>query len=523
MDNLNMFENIPRSYWIDSTEETHYPKLDENIDVDIAIVGGGMVGILTAYQLQHEGFNVDILEAERIVESTTAHTTAKLTSQHNLIYDKIKKQIGDECAKQYINANETAIHEIKKIADENNIDCDYISQPSYLFTQNDKYINQIEDEVKAVNSLGVNARLVDEIPLPIDIKSGMVFENQAQFHPRKFLIPLAKIIHQNGVSIYEKTRAIEVNKNDNSYIINTDQGKKVTADKVIIASHYPFYNKKGMYYSRIYVERSYAIAIKAKEKFPGGIYINAEDPSRSLRSLPTENGELILIVGETHKTGQGENMNDHYEALLDFAKEVFTVEDVLYRWSTQDCMTIDGLPYIGQFNPDTPNLYLATGFHKWGMTNSMASSMILRDLIVKGKSPWEDVYNPSRKTIVASTKEFLGQNINVAGQLLDGKLSPIPKDPESIIIKLGEGKILEAYGERAGAYRDENGKVHLVNTTCTHMGCELNWNPAEKSWDFPCHASRFTYTGDIIHGPAVKPLSFDRHVNTIKKLIKEDF
>ena len=523
MDNLNMFENIPRSYWIDSTEETHYPKLNEDIDVDIAIVGGGMVGILTAYQLQDEGFNVAILEAERIVESTTAHTTAKLTSQHNLIYDKIKKQMGDECGKQYINANETAIHEIKKIADENNIDCDYISQPSYLFTQNDKYINQIEDEVKAVNSLGINARLVNEMPLPIDIKSGMVFENQAQFHPRKFLISLAKIIHQNGVSIYEKTRAIELDKNNESYIINTSQGKKVTADKVIIASHYPFYNKIGMYYSRIYVERSYAIAIKAKEKFPGGIYINAEDPSRSLRSIATENGELILVVGETHKTGQGENMNDHYEALLNFAKEVFTVEDVLYRWSTQDCMTIDGLPYIGQFNPDTPNLYLATGFHKWGMTNSMASSMILRDLIVKGKSPWEDVYNPSRKTIVSSTKEFLGQNINVAGQLLDGKLSPIANNPEEIVINRGEAMILEAYGERAGAYRDEDGKVHLVNTTCTHMGCELNWNPAEKSWDCPCHASRFTYTGDIIHGPAVKTLSFDRHVNTIKKLIKEDF
>ncbi|HLR20852.1 MAG TPA: FAD-dependent oxidoreductase [Tissierellaceae bacterium] len=212
--------------------------------------------------------------------------------------------------------------------------------------------------------------------------------------------------------------------------------------------------------------------------------------------------------------------NIHYKALLNFAKEIFTIEDIPYRWSTQDCMTVDGLPYVGQFIYDTPNLYLATGFQKWGMTNSMASSMILRDLIVDGESPWGDVYNPSRKTVTASTKEFVVQNTNLAGQLLDGKLSKLPKD---IVVKSGEGKVLEIDGERVGAYRDEDGELHLVNTTCTHMGCELNWNSAEISWDCPCHGSRFTYTGEIIQGPAVKPLSFDRDVNTIKKLINEDF
>lgn len=520
INNLNFFQNMPQSYWLASTQNTNYPTLDKNIEVDIAIVGGGMVGILCAYQLQKEGFRIGILEAEGIVESTTAHTTAKLTSQHSLIYDKIKSQMGNELAEQYANANESAIHEIKKIADENNIECDYLPQPAYVYTQDDKYIKQIENEVKTATSLGIHARLVYDIPFPMEIKAGMVFENQAQFHPRKFLLPLSEKIHNNGVEIYEHTRAIELNEVEGKYIINTTQGKKVTADKVIIASHYPFYNKKAMYYSRIYVERTYILAIKAKEKFPGGMYINAEDPSRSLRAHPTEDGELILVVGESHKTGQGGNMNQHYEALFNFANKLFTIEDVPYRWSTQDCMTLDGVPYVGQFASDTPNLYLATGFQKWGMTNSMASSIILRDLIVKGNNTWEDVYNPSRKTIAASTKEFLVQNVNVAGQLLDGKLS---RPPEDIVINPGEGKILEVDGERAGAFRDNNGKLHLVNTTCTHMGCELNWNSAEKSWDCPCHGSRFTYTGDIIQGPATKPLSFDRNVNIFKKLLKEDF
>ncbi|NLM05281.1 MAG: FAD-dependent oxidoreductase, partial [Clostridiales bacterium] len=294
----------------------------------------------------------------------------------------------------------------------------------------------------------------------------------------------------------------------------------VTADIVIIASHYPFYNKKAMYYSRIYVERSYAIAIKAKEKFPGGLYINTDIPTRSLRSLPTEDGELILVVGENHKTGQGEDMNNHYKALLNFAEEVFSVENVPYRWSTQDCMTMDKIPYIGQYASDTPNLYIATGFQKWGMTTSMASSIILKDLIVTGESPWADVFNPSRKNISGSAKEFIAQNVNVAGQLLGGKIS---KEPEKIVIESGEGKILNIDGEKTGAYRDEEGELYFVNTTCTHMGCELNWNSAERSWDCPCHGSRFTYRGHIIQGPAVKPLTFDRDVNTIKKLLNEDF
>ena len=520
MNNFNIFDNIPKSYWLESTERTNYPKLDENIHVDIAIVGGGMVGILTAYQLQEYDFNIALLEAENVVESTTAHTTAKLTSQHDLIYYKIKKERGFDLALQYAEANENAIHEIKKIADENNIDCDYSLQSAYIFTQEDKYVKKLEDEVKTAKSLGIKAYLTDNIPLPIDIKSAMVFENQAQFHPRKFLIPLAEKIHNNGVKIHEKTRAIELNKKDDKYIINTSQGKTVTADIVIIASHYPFYNKKAMYYSRIYVERSYAIAIKAKEKFPGGLYINTDIPTRSLRSLPTEDGELILVVGENHKTGQGEDMNNHYKALLNFAEEVFSVENVPYRWSTQDCMTMDKIPYIGQYASDTPNLYIATGFQKWGMTTSMASSIILKDLIVTGESPWADVFNPSRKNISGSAKEFIAQNVNVAGQLLGGKIS---KEPEKIVIESGEGKILNIDGEKTGAYRDEEGELYFVNTTCTHMGCELNWNSAERSWDCPCHGSRFTYRGHIIQGPAVKPLTFDRDVNTIKKLLNEDF
>lgn len=521
IDEYKNFKNLPKSYWVFSTHETNYPSLDKDIDVDIAIIGGGMVGISCAYQLRNKGLNIVILEADHILQATTGHTTAKITSQHELIYDKLKKQMGDGLAKQYATANEFAIEEMRKIATENQIDCDFSTQSSYIYTQQDENLKKIHDEVKAAESLGIRASFVDEIPFSFPIKGAVRFDNQAQFHPRRYLLGLAKVVENSGVQIYEKTRAVEMEPYVmDGYAITTSNGNNVTAKKVIIASHYPFYNKHSMYYARIYQERSYAVAIKAKEKFPGGMYLNAEEPTRSLRAHNASEGELILVVGENHKTGQGEGTNNHYKSLINFANDTFTIEDIPYRWSTQDCMTLDGIPYVGHYNAETPNLFVATGFGKWGMTNSTVSSILLKDLITKGKSPWQDVYNPSRKTIGPSAKNAIIQNANVAGQLLDGKLSNLPKD---IDVSPGEGMAVEFDGKRAGAYRDEGGNLHLVNTTCTHMGCEANWNEAERSWDCPCHGSRFSIDGVVIEGPAVKPLSFEEDVNTLKKVIKEDF
>jgi len=331
---------------------------------------------------------------------------------------------------------------------------------------------------------------------------------------------LAKIIHDNNVQIYENSRAVNIEEDDDNYIIITEQNKKARAKIVVMASHYPFYNKPGIYFARIFPIRSYIIGIKAKEKYPGGMYINAEKPTRSLRHQNTEDGELILVVGANHITGQIDDTDENYEALIDFANNVFTVESIPYRWSTQDYMTLDSIPYIGNFTSNTPNLYVATGFEQWGMTNSMVAAMLLRDLIVKGENPWQDVYNPSRKNIIASAKNFIKQNLAVAEHLLNGKLSQLPKDLD---IEPGEAKAIKMEGERIGAYKDEEGKFHLVNTTCPHMGCELNWNSAERSWDCPCHGSRFTYEGEIIQGPAVKPLRASNDVNTIEKLIKDDY
>lgn len=516
---LKNFTKPPESFWMSSTTNIDYPVLDEDLKIDVAIVGGGITGILCAYWLNKEGVKTAVIEADRILQGTTGHTTAKITSQHGLIYNKIKTQISEEFARQYADANQTAIRMYETIAKEMNIDCDFIPQSAYVYTLEDQYINKIVDETNIASTLGIKATYLEELPLPLSVKAAVRFDNQAQFHPRKFLLALAKKITDNGVQIFEQSRIVDIEEN-NGYVLITSQGKKISAQKVIIASHYPFYNKHGLYFTRIYPERSYIIAIKAKENYPGGMYITAEDPGRSLRSQPSDDGELIFVVGEHHKTGQGEDTTKHYEALVDFATQTFTVEDIPYRWSTQDCMTLDDIPYVGHFTSNTPNLYIATGYGKWGMTNSMASSMILRDIIIDGKSAWQDVYNPSRETIAASAKNFVVENLNVASELIEGKLSSLPQEVE---IKPGEGKIIKANGQRAGAYRDEQGTLHLVDTTCTHMGCELQWNSAEKSWDCPCHGSRFSYEGDVIEGPALRPLDIHNEVNTIEKLIKDDY
>ncbi|ABR50733.1 FAD dependent oxidoreductase [Alkaliphilus metalliredigens QYMF] len=494
---------IPRPYWLTSTDQKNHPPLEKDITVDVAIVGGGMVGITSAWLLKQAGLSVAIVEADHILQGTTGHTTAKITSQHGLIYDKITNKMGNELASQYAQANESAIHFIADLIKEKEISCDFSWQPAYVYTQSPVYVQKLIDETKAASSLGLMASYVESLPLPFDIQGAMKFEDQAQFHPRKYLLSLAKDIVGDNSYIFEQTRAVDIQEGSLCQVITHNNNKKVTASHVIIASHYPFYDKPGLYFARIYQERSYILGAKIKGDFPKGMFINAEQPTRSLRTQPMEDGELVLIGGENHKSGHGQSTLKHYEALCQFAHKHFDVEDILFRWSTQDCVTMDNIPYIGHLTADRPNVYVATGFGKWGMTNSTVSAIMLRDLIVKGENPWTSVYYPSRIRPQASATEFIVQNVDVATRFISGKLIPNSKDMN---LQPGQGKVLQIKGQRVGAYCDENGEIHVVDTTCTHLGCELTWNDAEKSWDCPCHGSRFSYTGDIIEGPALKPL-----------------
>jgi glycine/D-amino acid oxidase-like deaminating enzyme/nitrite reductase/ring-hydroxylating ferredoxin subunit len=486
----------PSSFWMASTPATGYPEIKEDLEVDVAIVGGGIVGITTAYLLKKQGMKVAVIEADRILQGTTGHTTAKITSQHALIYARLKQQVGQELAQQYADANESAIHLIASTAAENNIDCDFSWRPAYVFAQSDKYMKDLEDEAQAACSLGIKASCMDHSPLPFSVRAALRFDDQAQFHPLKYLKSLARQIPGQDSHILERTTAVGID--EDSLAVITRQGQKVTAAKIIIASHFPFFDGGGLYFTKLNPLRAYIIAIRAQETLPEGMFINAESPSRSLRSQSYEDGELILVAGESHQAGSGRNMNAHYQNLLDFAHGNFDVKEVLYRWSTQDYRTLDGIPYVGHLTSKSPHIYVATGFGKWGISNGTASAMVLRDLITKGDSPWAQVYNPSRFNLTAA-KTFVGLNLNVGKNLAAGKISRLP---EGVELSNGEGRAIQIDGEKYGAFRDDNGELHIVDITCTHLGCELNWNDAEQTWDCPCHGSRFNYTGEVVEGPA---------------------
>jgi glycine/D-amino acid oxidase-like deaminating enzyme/nitrite reductase/ring-hydroxylating ferredoxin subunit len=493
---------LPEPYWRESVELPSFSKLTDDIKVDVAIVGGGISGITTAYLLSKEGLKVALLEADRLLNGTTGHTTAKITAQHDLIYDEFINHLGEEKARLYYEACNEALQFIKSTVHEHRIDCDLTEEDAYIYTNSSQYMNKLINEFKAYEKLGINGAFVESIPLPLTIKAAIVMKNQAQFHPLKYLTKLVGFITQAGGAIYEHTPVVDIEKGSQLTVVTRD-GHKITCENVIACSHFPFYDG-GFYFSRMYAERSYVLGVKTEKDYPGGMYLSAEDPKRSLR-YTTMNGEkLILVGGENHKTGQGSPTIQYYEALQSFAEEVFGVKEIPYRWSAQDLTTLDKVPYIGQMTANTPNIFVATGYRKWGMTNGTAAALLLTDLIMKRDNRYSELYTPSRFYADPIVKKFISTNADVAKHLIEGKLEFAIRKPEDLF--KDEGAVVNVNGKRAGAYKDEEGKLHIVDTTCTHMGCELEWNSGDRTWDCPCHGSRFSIDGDVVEGPAKKPL-----------------
>jgi len=498
-----------KSYWLDSTFDTNYPTLGKDIKVDIAIIGGGITGITTALLLKNEGFKVALIEADKIAQGTTGHTTAYVTSQHDIIYNNLINNMGFEKAKQYAAANEGAIDFIESMVNKYNIDCDFCRLPAYIYTTDENSIETIKAEVKAAKSLGIKAKFVEKLALPFSVKGAVCFENQAQFHPRKYLLKIAENICENDCQIYEHTRAVDI-EHDNLYTVVTDTGFKVITSKVIIASHFPFYDGLGLYFAKLRPQRSYVITAKIKDDMPKGTFVDTGEEGWYFRMQNYRDGQMIIIGGEEHKTAHGGDMIRHYDNLVKFAEKNFSIDKFLYRWSTQDYITIDGIPYVGNLTSTSENIYVATGYGEWGMTNGTAAASILRDIIIKKENPYAGLYNPSRHIFPNGFKNFVKENLDVTGQLIKGKLET---GEHNFNLKNNEGKIVHIDGERYGAYRDKDGQLHIVDITCTHIGCELKWNSAETSWDCPCHGSRFTFEGDIIEGPAVTRLNHYKEDN----------
>ncbi|MEK3883444.1 FAD-dependent oxidoreductase [Paenibacillus sp. PL2-23] len=496
----------PEPYWAQSQEGLpSYPKLEEDIDTEIAVVGGGITGITTAYLLAMAGMRVTLLEAGKLLSGTTSHTTAKITAQHDLIYDELIKQEGYEKAGLYYTANRDALQFIRHTIQVHGIECGFSSEDAYVYTNSDAYMQKLQAEMAAYEKLGIPGSYVDRLPLvQLPAKAAVLMKEQAQFHPLQYLKVLIGKFVEAGGQIYEHTTATDIQQAECPTVVTSD-GRKVACNQVVICSHFPFYDGHGFFFARMHAERSYVLAIKSSIPYPGGMYLSAEDPKRSIRSAAAEDGSsLLLIGGQSHKTGQGICTINHYETLQQFAADHFDPQQIAYRWSAQDLVTGDKLPYIGRITENTPNIYIATGYKKWGMTTGTAAALLIRDLIQEKQSPYAELFAPSRSLSLKTLKNLVVDNFDVAKHLIGGKLEMVLQKPKDL--GPDEGAAVSVHGRRAGAYRDPEGKLFVVDTTCTHMGCEVEWNDGERTWDCPCHGSRFSFTGEVLEGPAEKPL-----------------
>nr|WP_317333065.1 FAD-dependent oxidoreductase [uncultured Romboutsia sp.] len=477
------------SIWSESCKFIKREVLDKDIKTDTIIIGAGMAGILTGYMLKQHGIDVILIDAAEIASGNTKNTTAKITSQHDLIYDKLISEFGEEKAKQYAKANELAIKKYKEIIKERKIDCDFEENPSYIYSLNE--IDSIKKEVEAANRVGISAEFVKNINLPFEIKGAIKFNNQAQFNPLKFLKDIS-----NDLVIYENTRALELKEN----LVITNRGN-ITASNIVVATHYPIMNAPGYYFMKMHQERSYVIALENAENV-NGMYIDAEKNGYSFRNYK----DLLLLGAIDQRTGENEK-GGCYDKLRKIAKDLYPNSREKYHWSAQDCMTIDKIPYIGKYSDKISNIYVATGFNKWGMTSSMVSAMIISDMILNKENDFSEIFSPKRFDLSLSLSNIANDMIETAKNFIAQKIYI----PNSKIehIKNGHAGIVEYNGEKVGVYKNNNGKEFIVSTKCPHLGCQLSWNADELTWGCPCHGSRFDYKGRLIGSPATKGLIED--------------
>ena len=428
------------SLWSATSDIPSFDTLQGDTKTDVLIIGGGLAGVLCAYELKNRGIDCILVEADKICSGITKNTTAKITSQHGFIYDKITKKFGAENAQKYLYVNENAVKKYAKLCKD--IECDFEEKDNIVYCV-DNY-KKVEKELLALQNIGYKTQIEYKLPVPLGIAGAIRFKNQAQFNPLKFVSHIVK-----DLNIYENTKVIEIRDD----VAITNRGN-IKAEIFVVATHFPFMNKHGAYFVKMYQHRSYVIAIDRNNNLDG-MYVDEAKTGMSFRNAR----DLLLIGGGDHRTGK---QGGSYNELRRFAKTYYPENREKYHWATQDCMTLDSVAYIGEYSKNTPNIYVATGFNKWGMTTSMVASEILSDIISGQKNDYADLFSPQRSMFT-------------------------PQLP----LNIGESVL---------------GLIAPSNKRCPHLGCALKWNSAERTWDCPCHGSRFSEKGELIDNPATDDL-----------------
>jgi glycine/D-amino acid oxidase-like deaminating enzyme/nitrite reductase/ring-hydroxylating ferredoxin subunit len=480
-----------------------YPHLRGTHEAGVVVVGGGITGLTTSLLLARRGVSVVLVEAGRLCGGTTGYTTAKVTSLHSLTYARLIEQLGEDKARRYGEANQAAIEQIASLIDSLDIDCQFIRASAYTYTRDPAQRRLIEAEVSAAQALGLPATLTQETDLPYVVEAAVRFDDQAHFHPYLYARGLATGVIAAGGRIFEGSRAVDIDEDDGKVIVKTAAGE-VRAEAAVVATLLPFLDIGG-FFAKAHPSRSYAMSVRCRGPVPKGMYISIDSPTRSVRPVDLDGTPGLIVGGGSHKPGEAEDTDAFYRDLETWARATFDVEAVEQRWSAQDYVTVDQVPYIGRC-PRTKSVFVATGYKKWGMTAGTVAGMINADLITGAENRWVDVFDATRVGGVEAAKKFVKENVSVGVHFVKDRIERLTaRDLDDL--HPGQGGLVRTGEGTAGAYRDPSGRVHAVSVTCTHLGCSLKWNAAETSWDCPCHGSRFTYTGAIIEGPATQPLT----------------
>lgn len=488
-----------RSLWDATASSPQFPELQGDVRTDVVIVGAGITGLTAALLLAEKGRRVVVVEKETIGSGETGNTTAHITVAIDARYHYIKRHYSKEEAKLVAEASRASIEKIAENVQRHSIECRFRRVPGYLYTEKRKYVAELKNEASAAREAGLDAQWIANVPLPFETRGAVLWPNQAQFHPREYLAGLARAATAAGAQIFERTFAKKVD----SGVVETERGT-ITAEHVFMATNVPIGGFTHVH-TKAAAYRSYAIAFASPEPHDGGLFWDTADPYHYTRWQDTSEGTFLIVGGEDHRTGEEEDTEGCFSRLADYTRQYFGPHEVRYRWSGQIIEPHGGLPMIGGSSKE---VYIATGYAGQGMTFGTVGGMLVSDLILGIANPWKDVFDPMRNRPHMTTREFIAENLHFHAHLAADRLTSADVEAKSEDeVANGEGKIIKVDGRKIAAYRDDDGALHRLSPICTHMACDVAWNSAERTWDCPCHGSRFTPTGDVLNGPAHKPLA----------------
>jgi glycine/D-amino acid oxidase-like deaminating enzyme/nitrite reductase/ring-hydroxylating ferredoxin subunit len=486
-----------RSLWLGTAEPTTYPGLSGDLSCDVAVLGGGITGLLTALLLKRDGAKVAVLETRRVGSGVTGCTTAKVTALQQTIYSRLRSRHGQETAAVYAEGSRAGVEAIAELTAAEGIECDLERRPAFTYAAAEGERSKVEQEHEAAREAGLDTELVDSPDLPLETFGAVRLDDQLQLHPVRYVQGLAAAVEDGESRVLEGTAALKVDAGD-PVRVKTARGT-VSAERVVVATHYPLLDR-SLFFARLEPARSYCIAARIEGSPPRGMSISAGSTTRSIRSY----GDLLVLGGEGHPTGARKATRERYELLERFAREHWRVAEIPYRWSAQDPTSWDLLPVIGPYHPGASRLFVASGFHKWGLSSAAFAGRLLADLIAGRDNPWAATFNPNRVGL-GGVPKLAKMNGKVAIDFVGDRLLPaLSTDTDSIAP--GEARVIRDGLGKTGVYRDDGGRLHAVSLRCTHLGCLLRFNGAERSWDCPCHGSRFDVDGAVLEGPATRAL-----------------